>query len=552
MSATRPSRLRRTLLGDLEHIEQVQRDVDNAAQAHASAAAALRLAQAEYDATKLELEIQRDRLQGFIRSADSVRSSLQTLATFPADLLSIIFVHAATEREDDTPWYQVTDDADALRLPYRVSAVCRHWREVARSTAQLWACIRIPSTAPVAPSTGPNAIADRRLLDHVTFHLALSRAAALNIVWNLTLARSSSQDLPRCAAERDYEDAFYSQLFDLVIQNSPRIRSFVLNTTPAVAWGSAPIRLAVHTTKFARHIVAFLRCRTPKLVEIAVWCQHRSDVREPGFWQGFPNKEFPLLLPDAPNLRRLHIVDAPIGLWQGHPGLPGLTDVHIKLVYFRLFDVLLWSTLAATPSLDVLSLCCELDNEHNFEANPPSSLPISRLSLAQDLDSESDLAPQVLESVSLPNLSSLAVQPHMVSSLIINDTLARKLSSLDISGPAPLDAEDFAILRLFEVLEVVCFRLEQMKMDDHTLFQLLCDPADPMWPRLRHLTIYEVASDSVERDGILHLVRSRNLASPETRIARPLELVEFDLGSVPRHVAIQVEEIMGVRCRLLE
>ncbi|KZV90782.1 hypothetical protein EXIGLDRAFT_770450 [Exidia glandulosa HHB12029] len=555
MSATRPSKLRRTFFADLEHIAAVQRDVDDAAQAHASAAAALQLAQAEYDATKLELQIQRNRLHGLFRSADAVRSSLQTLATFPADLLSMIFVHGSTDRpqEDDKPWHVVAIDIEAFHLPYRVAAVSRHWRQVARSTAQLWTCIRIPSSESDVQCTGPNSAAYARLLEHVKLHLSLSQAASLDLIWDLTLSRSVSRDASTCSREDKQEDVFHSKLFQLVMRHSSRIRSFLLETSADVGYDHDTNHFGgPHVTTVIHHILALLRCRAPKLVELAVKCLHFFVISDDDFWENFPEMEFPVLLPHAPNLRRMHVLDAPIVVRRPHPGFHALTELAIQLTIYTINDAHLWDTLVSAPNLDRLWLDLKVDDEEefDFEIELPISLPVSTIALSQSVDSPFNLV-TLLDRLSLPNLSSLSIKAHMVSSLTVNDALASSISSLTISGHTGLGAEDLAILQRFAAVEAVSFSLATAKMDDHALFELLCDAADPMWPRLRRLSLRGVASDSVERDGILQLVRARNLHSESAKYT-PLDLVEFDKYSVPTHVAIQVEDIMGARCRLLE
>ncbi|KZV84864.1 hypothetical protein EXIGLDRAFT_776113 [Exidia glandulosa HHB12029] len=111
------------------------------------------------------------------------------------------------------------------------------------------------------------------------------------------------------------------------------------------------------------------------------------------------------------------------------------------------------------------------------------------------------------------------------------------------------------VLRDLRAVTYACLTGDYDKVDDTPFYDSLCDAADPMWPRLRHLELWGIEStvNSVDRDGLLNVVRARNgQRDSETgdgnALPPPLEKLEIDDQSAPGWVAMQVKEIMGDKC----
>lgn len=211
-----------------------------------------------------------------------------------------------------------------------------------------------------------------------------------------------------------------------------------------------------------------------------------------------------------------------------------------------MYDVLVWDTLSAAPALQSLCLDYSMVQSPVHPAHPLPMLPIATLKLGTSAHNNIDTS-----TVSMPKLASLSVEGHIVSSLTITDSMARTVTSLNVTGW--LETVDWDILRGLAAVEHATLDLEGEETDDAVLFAAMCAPAGPMWPRLRHLVLRNITSEDVERDGLLRLVRMRNLqndADDGERSATPLEMIEFDSCSVPPCIAVQVEAILGAaRCR---
>ncbi|KZV84231.1 hypothetical protein EXIGLDRAFT_727495 [Exidia glandulosa HHB12029] len=543
MDATQSTRTRLRLHAELEDLATTRRELDNAAVAHAQAVAGLQAVQAELDATAFELERQRARVDASTRTISILRSTLRTLETFPPELLLAIFVEAAADHRNGSSWHVVDLDEAAIKIPYRLAAVCCHWRQTALCTPALWTRVQIP--------TPNDSIVEsvEGLSRYLRLHLSLSRHAPIDISWDLALKRTDG-DSATLEKNHMLEDSSLESLFAVIDPHAWRIRSLIVRTRALTFINMKKRRAVSLRTRLISLLIDLLRCPTPNLVEVAVRCTHRDRIEDEGFWQDFPQRQFPLLLPDAPQLRRLHIVDVPLFMRQGHPGLPALRSLSIEMSCSSRESELFSHTVSAAPQLDALSL------NFAFPQAPSDlmvdSLPISCLELVGDALTEfANYA-----RLSMPRLSSISLDAYILDNFTVTDAMTGSVVTLTILGDC-IHFARCAVLQRFKAVEYVTIGLDGSdETDDDFLFSRLCDEAAPMWPRLCHLVLTGIENSSVDCDGVLRLVRVRARhgaanATEHTAGVQPLERVEFDQVSVPPHVAVQVKEIMGDRCTIL-
>ncbi|KZV90784.1 hypothetical protein EXIGLDRAFT_719914 [Exidia glandulosa HHB12029] len=365
-------------------------------------------------------------------------------------------------------------------------------------------------------------------------------------MWDLALKRTDG-DEPTLLKNHMLEESSLVSLFSLIEPHAWRIRSLLVRTRAISGMHWQKRRAVSLRTSVISRLVRLLCYPTPNLVDISITCMHDIYIADENFWQDFPHRQFPLLLPHAPQLRRLHILDVPLFMRQGHPGLPELRYLSIELTSSTMEGDLLSHTLSAAPQLDALSL--------DFVFPPESShllvdsLPISSLKLAREALTEFNCA-----GLSMPRLSSISLDAHILESFTVTDAMTGSVVTLTVTGDG-IDVDRCTVLQRFEAVEYVTLDLDASEeTDDEFLFSRLCDEAAPMWPRLRHLVLTGIDNFSVDCDGVLRLVRARHSAANATEGAaavQPLERVEFDEISVPPHVAVQVKEIMGDRCTIL-
>ncbi|KZV84862.1 hypothetical protein EXIGLDRAFT_700012 [Exidia glandulosa HHB12029] len=99
-------------------------------------------------------------------------------------------------------------------------------------------------------------------------------------------------------------------------------------------------------------------------------------------------------------------------------------------------------------------------------------------------------------------------------------------------------------LRNLRAVEHASFEADISKVDYGPFFDLLCEPVDPMWRNLRQLELWSFDSQSVERDGLLRLVKARHGARDpdnDSHSPRAFEKVKFDMKSVPGWMTTQGE-----------
>ncbi|KZV84861.1 hypothetical protein EXIGLDRAFT_776110, partial [Exidia glandulosa HHB12029] len=134
---TRPGsahRLRLRLLDEVVTIDAAKHELAEAEIARERVAAELKRVQAEYRIADAYAKDIRERIDSGSDSIRRLRKSLRTMATFPAELLGMIFGNTVSMRDLDDN----SIDWDAALLPYRVADVCSHWRTAALSDPSCW------------------------------------------------------------------------------------------------------------------------------------------------------------------------------------------------------------------------------------------------------------------------------------------------------------------------------------------------------------------------------------------------------------------------------
>ncbi|KZV84854.1 hypothetical protein EXIGLDRAFT_726673 [Exidia glandulosa HHB12029] len=253
----------------------------------------------------------------------------------------------------------------------------------------------------------------------------------------------------------------------------------------------------------------------------------------------FPERDFPILLPEAPKLEILDVSGAPVLCQRSHPvGLPALRALTVSNL--RVYDALLWDTLSLAPRLDSLVLRHKTERDlPNYATLRPPSLPISRLEVDEDVYFP-------VGGIDYPNLRSLRSW-----NMVHPGTMARTVTTVELESIFILDVDQLRLFRVVEHVSLRGFDSPEQDIDLQELFTALLDPAESMWPCLRHLELWNFESE-VECGGLLDVVRARNVPPKRPGVStvtpRPLENVEFDTISVPGWVAAQLREILGDGC----
>ncbi|KZV86316.1 hypothetical protein EXIGLDRAFT_724864, partial [Exidia glandulosa HHB12029] len=402
-----------------------------------------------------------------------------------------------------------------------------HWRTAALSDPSCWTYLVLP---PIPRMTAGKTAA---LIAHVERVISRSRSRLLDV------AVSVNWDLTQKTRDVYAEDGLYSRLFASLMEQLRRIRTLDIHTA-SCSDNFLKFSYSDMSDPILKHIADLLCCPTPQLVHLSLSCAHTHYMTGQQFWLGYEEGDYPFFLPNAPKLATLSLTNTPMLCKRPHPvGLPLLRTLLIDCSKW-VYSALIWDTVSMAPQLDKLRLCCNPQGIAGHPEQRPTSLPITELVVGMD-----SYLP--LPETQLPNLRSLVVESWKLDASDSGPpgNLGLTLTTLVVESISSFSADMIQTLRHFEVLEHATLYGDEVD-DDRQLFAALCDTADPMWPRLRHLVLsWGMDIKSSERDGLLRLVRARNLSKEQSGLTRPLEKVEFDLTSVPGWVATQVKEVMG-------
>lgn len=528
-----PSVLRKRLRGNLEELYALVDDLPNAEEEEERAVAALARA-------RLRVLTLRRRLEFLKSDSKAITLELNTIATFPPELLSMVFAFANTQndfyaREGDRFLRPYRVDHDRVALPWRLGLVCRHWREAVLASPAAWNYIGISYKLHPVFSPGAHGPYSSPLSSLYTC-LEHSGSVPLHVV-----IASNGGDGRGERLDSDLMDdhGFFHPRFQVLQEHIHRIRS--LHVYGVTLLQRDPRWYGSHVTMY-RGLLDLLRAPMASLVELRIhmYAPKQNPPTSTDFWEGFPARPFPLLLPDAPKLRELSVEGAPVICRRPHPGLPSLKTLLYRLR--SMFDVHLHDMLAIAPNLERLSL--EVD-EFLAVADPiPGGFQPAPQVKTLEIPSGQYFGLLADGARLLPNLSRLLL--YDFDELVITPALARRLTRLDIVEQEDLH-EHIGLLRQLTNVEHVEFG-DNVTMRDDLFFAPFCDPDDPMWPKLRVIVFNAAELLSVDKDGVLAVLRARNFARDEgpARDGQviPCPIEEIDAESLPEWVAMQVRAIL--------
>ncbi|KZV84869.1 hypothetical protein EXIGLDRAFT_805556 [Exidia glandulosa HHB12029] len=508
--------MRKRLYDDMDALEGVERAVLDAQAAREKAQAALELAQAGFDMAVANEQDLLERRAALCAGTLRLRNSLQTMATFPPEILAMVCAEAVSVRWEENASAIPAIDWGAARAPSRFSLVNRHWRHAILSAPRCWTYLVIGVVIP-SETVEP-------MLQQVDLFLQRSRSLLIDV--NLAMAWTATE------VQAD-------GILRLLMANLRRIRSLRICTGPGFL-PRTPETAIQYNEMFLPKIVALLQRPTPELVHLQISCDGADLVDEEIYWQGFPD-DFPFLLPTAPKLQSLFVSSAPILCARPHPiGLPSLRTLVLNSG-LPVYDSLLWDTIAMAPQLDVLVV--EVESGGESAGHPlqlPDSIPITRLKLHADATFPAE--------VECPRLQRFEFASWRLDTFPISDSMCSTITTLLLED-ARFAADEVDAMRSLHVVEHASVSGAPWRVDDAQFYTLLCNAVDPMWPRLRHLELWRVQSsvNVSERNGLLNLVRARNVSHGSESGPPPLEKLEIDEQSAPGWVAAEVTKNMGAK-----
>ncbi|EJD48678.1 hypothetical protein AURDEDRAFT_183251 [Auricularia subglabra TFB-10046 SS5] len=541
-----PAMMRQQLRADLEAIDRLSEEAKAAEREELRARIALDDAAAAYSRVHLRVQDLHFRRSSLCQSVDATMRALNTLATFPAELLSHIFVYATGPSAGDD-WRTVVDaegpsccivDTSRAAIPWRLGAVCNHWRAVMLSTAAAWSYIGI-AFAVEDDATAMNSRSKARALAAAE----RSRCALLDVVLespdSLDSMDPDFNDEAQDLLEREH--LFFDGIFEFLHVAMTRVRSLRASVRHRVPQAIATPWFSPTREK----LLSLLRTPAEHLVDLRVsllMSGGEDSLPENKYWHSFPATPMPLFLPVAPKLQYLELRHIPVVCRQPHPGLPSLE--RISLARPHMYVTHLHEMLSLAPSLQHVRLNVRTAL-HLAAASTVSPLPARTVTTLHLSAGESF---NVLEDGArlFPNLSELHIAN--LADLSISESLAQRLTTLRLWGRLNVH-DDVETLRQLKSIEHAAFR--GGTMHDDLFFEPFCATEDPMWPQLKTLEFTCVNLLSVECDGLLRLVRARNSGrtqeTPASSPPCPLEHVSFDALSIPAWVAVQIRAILPIR-----
>ncbi|KZV86315.1 hypothetical protein EXIGLDRAFT_774713 [Exidia glandulosa HHB12029] len=211
---SRAGRMRKRLFDDLDALDAVEHAVLDAKSARERAQAALELAQADYDLAAGEEQDLQERSAALRAGTIRLRNSLQTMASFPSDLLVMIVTEAAALQVEDRDG--PTMDWDAALAPYYAIMVNQHWRRSVLSAARCWTYVVVPLVIPSETAMS--------MTGHLELALRRSRSLPIDVHLSIEWAGNAGAASGR---DTDADRELYSNIFDLITGHTSRIRSLV-------------------------------------------------------------------------------------------------------------------------------------------------------------------------------------------------------------------------------------------------------------------------------------------------------------------------------------
>ncbi|EJD41175.1 hypothetical protein AURDEDRAFT_169764 [Auricularia subglabra TFB-10046 SS5] len=533
-------------LAYLRHLKSLLVSADSA---FADAEHRLRTCQQALDEAKIIFDLTEQEKRTLGRSRDGLRraiteaqQTLQYSSLLPDEILSLIFVHAVAGTAATIP--TATIDWTLARLPGALRLVCRRWNSVALATRELWTYIVVPARLEHVSRPGLPAYLSQQL----------ERSGTLNL--NVLIDAEFYYKDGRVFCDR--RDAIFQQTeflreaFDVLVTEATTARISMLAVT-----GSPPKLDAVYATRYRsrepndiRHLtMGLLRLPTPALEEAYLLLEPEdSEGREP--WDTSPPDHTSAYFPVAPKLRVLHMSFMPVICYPPHPGLPSLERL---LFQFRvLYECHLVGMLSLCPSLRELASSVDSFKHDSLPGvQTPQTVALSANSLYIGWEACSS---SFCQAVSLPNVTSLTIQPWRMFADDLHIQLAPTLTSLNFEEAEDLYPEDIDRLSIMTFVE--SFTLWTNDLDLDYLVGCLCRLDNPLWPRLKHI---ELGGSLGKKGGaeLVRLARRRAVAqagnaSSQAVTVAALETIRVKEQEIANWVLVLLRTILGTERVVLE
>ncbi|KAH7100749.1 hypothetical protein BKA62DRAFT_232964 [Auriculariales sp. MPI-PUGE-AT-0066] len=231
---------------------------------------------------------------------------MQRLSVFPDDLLLLIFDALASG--DPIPWPDASYDQDRAQVPFKLSAICRHWRQISRSKSSLWTYFGSPSD--------PVPALHRAHLNRLRLIQTLSKNQPLDVVFHTNVYHDLEND-------DNARWRYRAQIVDL------------LNGV-ALRWRSAALRLP-HS--LASRMDSAMRGDCPHLIFLSIWFKHGMKS-----------------LPRAPRLTHLYLECYSLRLANHEVGtyVPSLTSLATQSSNPTIHEKLITASCAGLLDLHIL------------------------------------------------------------------------------------------------------------------------------------------------------------------------------------------------------
>ncbi|KZW03542.1 hypothetical protein EXIGLDRAFT_828419 [Exidia glandulosa HHB12029] len=544
------------LYASVEALGAVNVELDNTeiSRAHArqsvdDARAALRAAEGELTLANLRAASLEAHRAGLVENIDASRVALGTMSTFPSDVLGLIFeavcppIMPPVEGSSKDPDRGI--DWEAVVRPFRLVAVCRHWRAVGLESGRIWSYIVIPEKA----TTYSSDERQQSFFRHFDLLLVRSRSAPLDIVLRATVGPVDADSIRR---RLHHHNAVFSELFRKLIRRASRIRLLFLHRYGIYSLGSVDGLPDVLVTS----ISDLLRCPTPLLENISLMTGSFNPTLKSNTERLLdPAIISPTFLPQAPLLSSIQLVDWLVAFPSSHPGLPSLNTYEFRAMSnglglsFHHF----WDTFAVAVNLHTVKFALWALHALNSDVpRRPDSLPITSLELLGYTPTNGFLNdPPVL----LPQLRTLSVAALAIPTLALTHTMVQGLTALTILGE--MSADNILRLRQLAALERFTLNGDQEHWDEprssDPLFDALCDMEDVMWPRLQFLSVVCRDLEPGLEGGLSRVVSTRARASQSDSViagTRPRAIIEVEYDdSIPVWEAMQLRALLGGGCK---
>ncbi|KAH7925263.1 hypothetical protein BV22DRAFT_1065321 [Leucogyrophana mollusca] len=439
----------------------------------------------------------------------------------PVELLSYIFTLTTHgfpgSHQDSSDRHDLLFDPESVIVPSVISAVSRHWRNIALSTPAIWTslCMTLANVIGFkSPSGAESSYLDAQRL---AAHLIRSRNSPLDILidardpdWDFT---ESPDDFPPGAEGRIYchpfRPRFIVQILDFLFPHINRWRSLTILTDTWASMHAAVIRLsaAAPANSGARQgallleNLTLMRCNefighsgsfTPRALKVPVKTPFAALMDASAY--GTPSIPFNPL----PRLRHLSLIGVHVD-WAGFPRILSTTSkvvpVHTPPCGLQTLE-LAYHCCEVRPSVDefcrILERCSELRRLVLKVSGPQL--------LAEDDRSEKPVSLPLLEEISL---SYTDAQEAARTLSLIHAPSLKTLSIEDATHPANPSEEDGGCLLtycgtglLLEDFPTESAGLSYSRSDGGGAFIALATssprPAKPPFPLLEDLSMKNV------------------------------------------------------------